>query len=251
VQGNSTAGNSTDAGEVEGEEEEAAEAEVSGGVHLAARKHKVTHLAQKVPKIPLAEVVGQVVKEAAAEAAARKGARKASPVGNKSPLQRLQVKKAAAKPANVMVVAPEQEPLQVVAQPMAAAAAAVARGHLANAVEAIAQEKQPVAGAYAPQVKVATAIASAVKPHAGAAPKMSAVKPRAGATPKMHASKNVKIADMKAAPVAKRAHGPADPATLPPVQAVAKPLTAAGEARKPVQAVAQPILPVKQVAQAV
>ena len=236
-------GNSTDAGEVEAEEEEeeeeAAEAEVSGGVHLAAHKHKVTHLAQKVPKIPLAEVVGQVVKEAAAEAAARKGARKASPLGKKSPLQRLQVKKAAAKPANVKVAAPEQEPLQVMAQPMAAAAAAMARGHLANAVEAIAQEKQPVAvaGAYAPQVKVATAIASAVQPPAGAAPKM-------------HASNNLKIADMKAAPVAKRAHGPADVAALPPVQAVAEPLTAAGEARKPVQAVAQPILPVKQVARA-
>ena len=239
--GNSTAGNSTDAeeGEVEEAEEEAAEAEVAGGVRLAAPKHAVTHLAQKAPKLPpLAEVVGKVVDEAARKAAtARQGARVASvPQAGQSPLQRLQVKKSSAQ-AQSALPPQEQAPLQAIAQPMASAAAAVARGHLPSAVAAIAPQpqKKPVAGAFEPRIKMKGEVAASVKGHPA---------------PKIKASSN-KMSDFKAAPVAAARHGPADAGALPPVQAVAEPLSAAGAARKPVQAVAQPILPVKQVAKAV
>lgn len=110
IQGNSTGGNITaDAGAAEAEadeaeeEEEAAEAEATGGVHLAAHKHKVTHLAQKVPKIPLAEVVGRVVEKAAAEKSARQASRKASQApGKRSPLQRMQVRATPRAPSGFM-----------------------------------------------------------------------------------------------------------------------------------------------------
>lgn len=138
--------------------------------------------------------------------------------------------KATPKMARANVVPPAQQPLEAMAQPVASAAAAVARGHLTDAVEAVAQKKKPVTGAYTP-IKVGAGVASAVKPHA-----------------KMQASS--KMADIKAAPVARRPRGPAA-ADLPPVQAIAKPLTAAGAAHKPVQAVAQPIQPVEQMAPAV
>ena len=143
--------------------------------------------------------------------------------------------------------AKEQAPLQAYAQPLASVAAAVARGQLPKAVEAIAQPAPKVAVAHY-STHGAVAAAKPVKPiaHAGVARKQ------------MKASH---VGELKAAATAARA-GPGDASPVAvakpvtpnvaaekPVQAVAEPMTAAVAAQKPVMAVAHPV--VTQVATAV
>ena len=176
--------------------------------------------------------------------------------------------------------AKEQAPLQAYAQPLASVAAAVARGQLPKAVEAIAQPAPKVAVAHY-STHGAVAAAKPVKPiaHAGVARKQmkashvggmkaAATAARAGpvnAAPVLAVAKPVTISVAAEKPVqavaepmtaAVAAEEPVKPVTPSvaaekPVQAVAEPMSAAVAAEKPVMAVAHPVMPAKQVATAV
>jgi len=134
------------------------------------------------------------------------------------------VKQAAEKPAGKVQALPPQAqaPLQGYAAPIAHAAAAVARGQMPKALEVMA----------APQPK----------PLVAQLPKTAAARGPSKMLKAGHVQSGI-----KASPVAARA----GPAHLPPVQAVAQPMTAAVAAEKPVKAVAEPVVPVRQVAGAV
>ena len=176
--------------------------------------------------------------------------------------------------------AKEQAPLQAYAQPLASVAAAVARGQLPKAVEAIAQPAPKVAVAHY-STHGAVAAAKPVKPiaHAGVARKQmkashvggmkaAATAARAGpvnAAPVLAVAKPVTTSVAAEKPVqavaepmtaAVAAQEPVKPVTPSvaaekPVQAVAEPMSAAVAAEKPVMAVAHPVMPAKQVATAV
>ena len=182
------------------------------------KAHRVTHLHQR--KGPIVHAVNKAV--------AQKAAR---PVGKPSPLQVAvaQIKAKTAERKQTVVSTRTGSPAVV-------AAAALARGQLPEAVQAmpqVAQKTQQPGASMRPAVEEQVAVSHAAQEQAQQQAKH--VEQEVAAV--LHAPASELTHAIKTAPVAVR-QGPAE---MEPVQAVAVPMSRAIAAEKPVQAFAEPV----------